>query len=252
MNLASAKHQNHPDIEKVRKKVFEALEALEGILGSFKTKHVKKLYDIEKINPSYFPGLSVAAAKTIKDLQQGNPSLSLDFILETASKLAGRTRPWESLTAFSEFGKHCGKAMTEDNINYLMTIDCRILEIIGFSIRNKMISPEDESDAYAQEYIAKFKGHPDLVAAFNAIFKVSSSLSASKKSSTNIEWHILNGFIVALGVAAVAIAFTALTAVSFGATAAVAALGCALVDFGLWRTAQPKETTLNALELKLY
>lgn len=136
--------ENHPEAkeEKTRTNVFGALESLLSILDEFNSEQLEKIYQIEKIDPVYFPGLSKAASSTILNLRQGNPNLALDFILNTVTKLAQRGRPWESLSAFSSFGKHCRAELSEKNINYLMKVNSNVLEIVGSTIRNEMSEKE--------------------------------------------------------------------------------------------------------------
>jgi hypothetical protein len=125
-------------VEKLEQKVLEALEVLLGILEEFESKHIDKIIEIEKTNPAYFPGLSIAAARTIIALREGSKSLPLDTILETVETLTARGRPWESLRAFTAIGNYCRSAITEENIQYLRTVNSDFIEIIGIGIANKM------------------------------------------------------------------------------------------------------------------
>jgi hypothetical protein len=144
--LELAKEQimkNHPTIaEKTKTILFEALDNLASIIGVFEPQHIENIYQIEQINPCYFPGLSKAASNTMLELCQGNPDLSLDFILDTVYKLASRGRPWESLKAFSTFAKHCRAEMSQENIEYLMKANSNIIEIIGSDIKTEISEKE--------------------------------------------------------------------------------------------------------------
>lgn len=150
--LELAKEQimdNHPTMaEKTKTIVFEALDNLASIIGVFEPQNIEKIYQIEQINPSYFPGLSTAASKTILELRQGNPNLSLDFILDTVDALARRGRPWESLRAFSTFGKYCRAEISQENIEYLMNTNSNIIEIIGSTINTEMSEKKKTSNKY--------------------------------------------------------------------------------------------------------
>jgi hypothetical protein len=156
--------ENHPEAkeEKNRTNVFGALENLSSILDEFNPEQIEKIYQIEKIDPIYFPGLSKAASNTILNLHQGNPNLSLDFIISTVSKLARRGRPWESLSAFSTFGKHCRSELSEVNINYLMKVNSNILEIVGSTIRNDMNEMEKTLSGKFHNMFGFFNGYTPM------------------------------------------------------------------------------------------
>ena len=156
--------ENHPEVkeEKIRTHVFGALENLSSILDEFNSNQIEKIYQIEKTDPVYFPGLSKAASKTILDLRQGNPCLSLDFILSTVSELAQRGRPWESLSAFSSFGKHCRAELSEENINYLMKVNSSVLEIVGSTIKNHMSEMEKTVSGKVHNMFGFFNGYTPM------------------------------------------------------------------------------------------
>ncbi|WP_454783589.1 hypothetical protein [Legionella sp. WA2022007384] len=156
--------ENHAEAkeEKNRTNVFGALENLSSILDKFTPEQIEQIYQIEKIDPVYFPGLSKAASNTILNLHQGNPNLSLDFIITTVSKLASRGRPWESLNAFSSFGKHCRSELSEVNINYLMKVNSDILEIVGSTIRNDMSEKEQSISGKFHNLFGFFNGHTPM------------------------------------------------------------------------------------------
>ena len=89
------------------------------------------------INPSYFPGLSGAAASTLCALHTANPELEISFLLDVLHNLASRPRPWESLNAFTKIAVSCPKQITADNITYLEGVKPNTLEICSHEIEDK-------------------------------------------------------------------------------------------------------------------
>lgn len=118
--------------------VSKALDILTPILKQFNSNQIDKIYDIERINPSRFAGISMEAARTILALRQGNPSLPLDYIFKVVDTLAHRARPWESLRALSAFGQHCCSQSNMTNISRLMAIDSGEFETMGNLIKGRI------------------------------------------------------------------------------------------------------------------
>ncbi|MBI2785602.1 MAG: hypothetical protein HYX60_04550 [Legionella longbeachae] len=146
--------EKHPQMsEKIKNNVFKALDSLSTVLDEFDAKHIEQIYQIEQINPSYFPGLSIASSNTIVALRQASSRLSLDFILDTVQKLAYRSRPWELLAAFSSFAMYCRSEINEENIKILMKVNSDIVEIVGSTIKNEM---EDRKDKLSGKCLTFF------------------------------------------------------------------------------------------------
>lgn len=130
---------NYPTLkDKDKQNLLKALTVLEHLLCKFEDTNLDKLYQIEMINPDYFPGLSTASAKTLCDLNTANPQLEMSFLLEVVGKLALRGRPWESLGAFSRVAQSCPKQITQENINYLQGIPSLVLEVWSYDFEKKM------------------------------------------------------------------------------------------------------------------
>ncbi len=170
MKLELAKQQiidNHPRAkDKIKENVFKALDNLSSLIDGFEPEQVEKIYEIEEINPDYFPKLSITAAVTILNLHQANSELSLDFILATVEKLAIANRPWEALAAFSVFGKHCRAEMSEKNINYLLKINRDIIEIVSHEILDEVgdqENPKKSNSMWRSDVPPQYKGLIALV-----------------------------------------------------------------------------------------
>lgn len=147
MKLDLAKAQissNHgKESPKIVEKVLEALDALFPMINEFEESHIEKVYDIEKISPSYFPGLSCASATTILAFRQANPALDLNFILDTVDSLARSSRPWEQLSSFQSFALYCRSEINQENIGQLLKVNSNIIEIVGSEIRNTMTARKE-------------------------------------------------------------------------------------------------------------
>ena len=125
------------DVEKRLTDAINVIDEEKGFLDSFSEENLNSLYKIEMINTGYFPGLSIAAAKTMVALHSANPKLPVSLLLSTAENLAGRGRPWESLGAFSRIAKSCPKQINEDMLTYLSKVNSNILEICGHQIEEE-------------------------------------------------------------------------------------------------------------------
>jgi hypothetical protein len=97
------------------------------------------------IDTSYFPGLSRAAAMTMMSLHAANSELSVTLLLETTDRLARRSRPWESLNAYSKIAKACPKQINEEMLTWLSKVNCDNLEIASITIADQTKKSKNEN-----------------------------------------------------------------------------------------------------------
>ncbi len=124
----------------IEQRIIAALTIIDEVkefLGMFNAEDLDILYKIEMINPSYFPGLSESAAKTILALHNANPALPVSLLLDTTRECSLRNRPWESLRAFSRIARSDSKQINKENITNLINLNSDLFEIKSFDIQKQ-------------------------------------------------------------------------------------------------------------------
>ena len=142
MNLDTAiqhiKTKNPSMSNTVENNLTDALKKIDeekDFLESFTEENLNKLYEIEMISTTYFQGLSITAAKTMVALHKANSKLSATVLLNTTDSLASRSRPWESLHAFSKIAESCPTQINEEMLTYLLKIKSDFLEVTSHDIK---------------------------------------------------------------------------------------------------------------------
>lgn len=137
------------------------------------------------------------------------------------------------------FTQQSGSSNDEETVNhYNITVTYQ-----DGSSEDLFVSEEEYNKIYSQHAVDDVDDVDDLLLDGNSIPLAETSRAKHLATPIQINWHVLGGFMATLGVAAVAIAFTALNAASFGiAGLAVATIGAAvaLAGMGLFAVASFK------------
>lgn len=169
-NVAGAHHGTNGEI------IQEALRLLleNNVLEIFEESHLDALYRIEEHHNGYFPGLSRSAATNICTLYKANPNLNIDFLIDVATRLSSRSRPWESLSAINMIAEIAPKQMTEEKINWLLTRNSNYLEIASHDLRKQYKPDAYDAGSEISAFITRtwssfFKPEPNLEETFNTL-----------------------------------------------------------------------------------